>query len=79
MGKNGRIFYLSWNFLKNLVRFVPPLVSTKLDLDLEQLSQNRLVLRVTKQLSSHFLGKSCHVKKITPCKICVNLNTYSRK
>ena len=43
MGKNGRIFYLSWNFLKNLVRFVPPLVSTKLDLDLEQLSQNRLV------------------------------------
>ena len=34
---------------------------------------------MTKQLSNRFLGKSCHVKKITPCKTCSNLNTYFRK
>ena len=27
----------------------------------------------------NFLGKSCHVKKVTPCKICNHLNTYFRK
>ena len=65
--------------MKNLVRFVPPFVSTKLHLDLVQLSKIVCFPQKMSAGTLNFLGKSCHVKKVTPCKICGHVNTYFRK